>query len=709
MDLSNFLELPPLELDSDEVSADNGQLDSLSQVPSINTDRSSTEQRMENEELPNYTLETGIEEYPWPCYEQDPDMELDIEEMGGEWIGIANATEMEDEAMPYITHENVGLEYPIWNNQTPNVSYSGQEPNASGNHGSYRELQPTEYDSTGPIFYPAEYNQSGVTGPVDSSGEFGSLIQYNPIYEENPQTTSNPVETEPCHEPAVSSQMFALHARPSMTRAFLDCIKPNTCPMDQVLFYWFGLPILEQDLSYCSNIPGGYYMSLKDVQCSEGSKTDAFIYESNKSRKPVQINIVKAKRPGPVSMNMDLKSKLGAYGGVCQDIPCLEYILSVFASPLFRGEYFHVITGIYLREREEDEADVYSLEKPKDPLDRRRHVTKSENKVIIPYQPQENPAQIYTKTFFAPVLVREGEKSVLCILSICFERPPLKKDEIRPDMSDAKKNELYDIAHRAQKLVSATLIQFDDIEKETTSNWLNPYERIRSKLHGTIKYSEMYKNAKKYFDSIVLDKEANKGHPVENPSSSKSMDSSENKSTPGKENLVLVPEESAESHFFIRPDPENIERRHMFHGYNRDLETYVLVLKKKQNDTRDTDGPDTRAFMFLNPGKQLDLTPLGLMKMKEQSLEKNLWDIYTEIWEAGQVDEPPKRPWITAQQSYYIPDWWKYYPGIHDTKADRYKKERAKRYWELLRKRSEKRRKGGNIAGRRGYSRGGSS
>ena len=197
---------------------------------------------------------------------------------------------------------------------------------------------------------------------------------------------------------------------------------------------------------------------------------------------------------------MSLKNNLGATGMACKDMPGLEYVLPVFASPLFRGEYFHVITGVYWRERQGDEADIYSLEKPRDAPDRRALSTNREDRINIPFQLPRNTLPVYTKTFFAPVLVRESTRSVLCILLIHFERPPLKKEDINSDMSDDEKNEVYDIVRRPYKLVSATLIRFDDIENESEQS--EECKSIRSMLCDAINTTE-YKKAKEYFIMLI--------------------------------------------------------------------------------------------------------------------------------------------------------------------------------------------------------------
>ena len=481
--------------------------------------------------------------------------------------------------------------------------------------------------------------------------------------------------------------------RPKMTRAVLDCIDPNTCSATGALFYWFGLPIRDCDLSYAIYLPAGYYLSMKGVNCLLCCKLSNLMYQSNQSISPVRINIVRDDYSGQIPMDMNLKNNYGRAGIVCQDTRCLEYILSVFASPLFRGEYFHVITGIYLREREGDEADIYSLEKPKKALDRRASVTKSEDRVNNISQLPKTTIPIYTKTFFAPVLAREGNKSVLCILLIHFERPPLKKDEIRADMSDEEKNKVYDIVHRPHKLVSATLIRFDDIENESEQS--EECKSVRSMLHDAINTTE-YKKAKEYFESVDWDDKAVDTLSRKSTGGSVSSKPSEDRDTV-REELVLVPEENAESHFFIRTDPESIEKCHMLHEYNRDMETYVLVLKRKGNGITDTDNTEVTALMFLNPGKQFNKTDI---KRKRRDKAKNkglvqfdmLWYVYESIWKkmkSNQACGDRESCWMVCQQAYYTPYWCTDYPKVYELEVERYSKEKIKKRWKYIREKND--------------------
>ena len=479
-----------------------------------------------------------------------------------------------------------------------------------------------------------------------------------------------------------------------MTRAVIDRINPNTCSTEDALFYWFGLPIRECDLSYAVNIVVGYYLSMKDVECVLSCKVNDIAFKSNKNGNPARINIVRDNDTGPVRMDMGLKDSYSRIGMGCQDMNFLEYILPVFASPLFRGEYFHVITGIYLREREEDEADIYSLKKPKKALDRRSGVVKDEDRAKVSAQLPENTTPIYTKTFFAPVLVRGGAGSVLCILLICFERPPLKKHEIRSNMSDEEKNKVYDISHRPHKLVSATLIRFDDVERVSEKSGI--YRSIRGMLRSFVNTTE-YNKAKKHFERINWNGKA--ADAVNMKSTGRSASTKQSAKKVVSEELVLVPEEHAESHFFIRSDPENIEKCHMLHEYNRDMETYVLVLKRKENAITDTDNTEVTALMFLNPGKQFKMTEI---KRKRGCRAKNqgliqvdmLWYVYEKIWRTmkgpnrvcGNL-EPYRK---VSQQAYYTPDWCRDKPREYELEVERYRKEKAKEFCESVKKRNDK-------------------
>lgn len=165
--------------------------------------------------------------------------------------------------------------------------------------------------------------------------------------------------------------------------------------------------------------------------------------------------------------------------------------------------------------------------------------------------------------------------------------------------------------------------------------------------------------------------------------------------------LVRVPDDHAGSHLFIRdgPDSHGNMEYDVFHGYIRDIQTYVLVLLRKESTPSQFGRPgqdempgESIIMMFLHPARQFKVVDqVNKTPGRKRCLEKEddgkieaLWDLYLGMWtaEASQREKSIEgsTTWLrVSARSYYTPDDNIRIPSIARGQMLRCSKERSKK------------------------------